>query len=312
MTFAISSFGRRNSFPSIDRSLPSGRKPISRVSNHGRRAMRVESLETRELLSVSISIADATLDEIASASAFVAPGSGGLDGPGRMTLGPDGNLYVTGNNVAGSGAVRRYNATTGQYINTFVSQGSGGLSGVRGLAFGPDGNLYVASANTDEVLRYNGSTGAFIDEFVTAGLGGIDTPDGLTFGADGNLYVSNSSCCFSSSPLPHSILRYQGPLAAAPGSPLPASGQSGATFATASEDHLFQPVQLIFGPDGNLYVGGNHDGVSRFDGTTGAFLDTFVPNGSGNLAAARALVVRPPFAPAAAKGSRCELLRLPE
>jgi len=32
----------------------------------------------------------------------------------------------------------------------------------------------------------------------------------------------------------------------------------------------------------------------------------------GNLAAARALVIRPPFAPAAAKGSRCELLRLPE
>ena len=32
----------------------------------------------------------------------------------------------------------------------------------------------------------------------------------------------------------------------------------------------------------------------------------------GNLAAARALVVRPPFAPAAAKGSPCEILRLPE
>jgi molybdopterin molybdotransferase len=32
----------------------------------------------------------------------------------------------------------------------------------------------------------------------------------------------------------------------------------------------------------------------------------------GNLAAARALVVRPPFAPAATKGSPCELLRLPE
>jgi molybdopterin molybdotransferase len=32
----------------------------------------------------------------------------------------------------------------------------------------------------------------------------------------------------------------------------------------------------------------------------------------GNLAAARALVIRPPFAPAAAEGSRCELLRLPE
>jgi molybdopterin molybdotransferase len=32
----------------------------------------------------------------------------------------------------------------------------------------------------------------------------------------------------------------------------------------------------------------------------------------GNLAAARALVIRPPFASAAAKGSPCELLRLPE
>ncbi len=32
----------------------------------------------------------------------------------------------------------------------------------------------------------------------------------------------------------------------------------------------------------------------------------------GNLAAARALVIRPPFAPAAPKGSPCELLRLPE
>jgi molybdopterin molybdotransferase len=32
----------------------------------------------------------------------------------------------------------------------------------------------------------------------------------------------------------------------------------------------------------------------------------------GNLAAARALVIRPPFAPAAPKGSVCEILRLPE
>ena len=32
----------------------------------------------------------------------------------------------------------------------------------------------------------------------------------------------------------------------------------------------------------------------------------------GNLAAARALVIRPPFAPAASAGTRCEFLRLPE
>ena len=32
----------------------------------------------------------------------------------------------------------------------------------------------------------------------------------------------------------------------------------------------------------------------------------------GNLAAARALVIHPPFAPQASKGSVCEILRLPE
>jgi molybdopterin molybdotransferase len=31
----------------------------------------------------------------------------------------------------------------------------------------------------------------------------------------------------------------------------------------------------------------------------------------GNLAAARALVVRPPFAPAASAGASCDILRLP-
>jgi molybdopterin molybdotransferase len=32
----------------------------------------------------------------------------------------------------------------------------------------------------------------------------------------------------------------------------------------------------------------------------------------GNLTAAQALVIRPPFAPAAAKGAPCDILRLPE
>ena len=32
----------------------------------------------------------------------------------------------------------------------------------------------------------------------------------------------------------------------------------------------------------------------------------------GNLAAARALVIRPPFAPAAAQGSTCDIFRLPD
>jgi hypothetical protein len=172
--------------------------------------------------------------------------------------------------------------TTGQFVDTFVSQASGGLSDVYGLAFGPDGNLYVASGATDEVLRYNGTTGAFMDAFVVAGSGGLDYPRGVTFGADGNLYVSSSNT--------HSILRYQGPLAAAPGAPLPASGKSGATFVAPSSGGLYSQLQLIFGPDGNLYAdGGFMPGVARYDSATGAFLNTFVPNSLGGLAAGRGM-----------------------
>jgi len=41
---------------------------------------------------------------------------------------------------------------------------------------------------------------------------------------------------------------------------------------------------FAFGPDGNLYVVSNHNSeVLRYDGTTGAFIDTFVGSGSGGL-----------------------------
>jgi hypothetical protein len=41
---------------------------------------------------------------------------------------------------------------------------------------------------------------------------------------------------------------------------------------------------LVFGPDGNLYVSSqNNNSVLRYDGTTGAFIDTFIQTGSGGL-----------------------------
>ncbi len=240
----------------------------------------------------TISIANASLNEIGTPSAFVTAGSGGLTSPGGITLGSDGNLYVASNN----GAVLRYNATTGAYLSTFVSQGSGGLSGLSGncLAFGPDGNLYVSSQNTNQVLEYNGSSGAFIQVFVAAGSGGLTNPRGLTFGSDGNLYVTS----FDVNSGINGIMRYQGPSGASPGSPLPATGQSGATFVAQFESippvsNGFPgggPLEILFGPDGNLYAdGGNYQGVNRYDGTTGAFLNTFVAQGTGGLTTGRGM-----------------------
>jgi DNA-binding beta-propeller fold protein YncE len=250
------------------------------------RRLCLEALEDRTV-PTTISVANATLNEIGSPSAFIAAGSGGVTTPLGITLGPDGNLYVAGN----GGAVLRFNGTTGQFINTFVTQGSGGLAfngfGAE-LAFGPDGNLYVASSATNQVLEYNGSTGAFVKAFVTAGSGGLNTPMGITFGPDGNLYVASNGS--------NAVLRYQGPRAASPGTPDPATGQSGATFVAQFVPPLSGgggPFSVIFGPDGKLYVdGGNGLGVRRYDGTTGAFLDTFIPvddPAHGNLATGRGM-----------------------
>jgi hypothetical protein len=106
---------------------------------------------------------------------------------------------------------------------------------------------------------------------------------GLVFGADGNLYVNSH--------LTNSVLRFDGNT----GDPLPAPGQSGADFIPAGSGGLMQPSGLVFGADGNLYVGAHdpsagHGAVLRYDATSGAPLPAsgqdgafFVPIDSGGL-----------------------------
>jgi sugar lactone lactonase YvrE len=206
-------------------------------------------------------------------------------------VGPDGNVYVVS---SGTNSVIRY-TSSGQLIGTFVASGSGGLSGAFGLAFGPDENLYVASQSTSAIYEYRGSTGAFLTTFVGSGATGVNNSTSIVFGPDGNLYVSCQNT--------QSIDRFEGPTGPNPGSSLPAAGQPGATFVAPASGGLTGPRELIFGPDGNLYVDSvsgpgvgqqfpsNYNlGILEFNGTTGAFIKTFVSSGPNGVQSARGLV----------------------
>jgi hypothetical protein len=135
------------------------------------------------------------------------------------------------------------------------------------VTFGTDGNLYVADTffGTSSILRYNGKNGAFIDVFATGG--GIQQPHRLTFSPDKNLFVGNATTS--------DVLRYHGDT----GLPYPAPGNSGAIFVPGIPGPF--NTRVAFGPDGDLFVlSGATPDVLRYNGKTGVFIGTFVPNGN--------------------------------
>ncbi len=157
-------------------------------------------------------------------------------------------------------SVKRYDAFTGVYLGDFVTPGSGGLGGPQGIAVGPDGNIYVSSRDSDNVLRYNKTTGAFMGVF--ASLPDLAFPADLAF-RGGHLYVSNFN----------------------------GAGSYVARFDAMTGAFVDKFITNILGPDGlswdtagNLYVSSFGLGkVSKFNGTTGAFISDFVPAGFGGL-----------------------------
>ena len=114
--------------------------------------------------------------------AFVTAGSGGLDGPGSVAVGPDNNVYVTSSRTS---QVLRYDGNTGDFIDVFAS--GGGMTAPNNLVFNGD-YLYVGdfSGGANGFLRrYDAQTGAFVDNFAD-----VDWADGIEFSTD-SVFVSN-------------------------------------------------------------------------------------------------------------------------
>jgi hypothetical protein len=244
-------------------------------------------------LSVSNDTATEGGTAIRSLGAFIPAGLGGLTDAYGITYGPDGNVYVS---TCFGSAVYRYDAAgnplpaPGQTGAVFIPPLSGGLAHARDIAFGPDGYLYVVSQETNAVLRYDPATGAPAGlsgvpgdaAFIPSGSGGLDAPRGLLF-RNGYVYVTSVGTTGDTGPGVCSVLRY----GAVTGAPAGVSGVPGdAVFVPASSGGLTNPSSIVFGPDGNAYVSStasSSNAVLRYNGTTGAFIDAFVPSGSGGL-----------------------------
>lgn len=137
---------------------------------------------------------------------------------------------------------------------------------------GPDGNVYVVDdyVGTARVLLYDGQSGLFSRIFVDYNTNyPLFSVSAVAFGPDGNLYVATGGIQDS---LRH-FFRF--------------NGQTGAylgQFGVAGQGNLHDGIAMAFSPGGDLYVLDTTQGVLRFSGQDGHFVNLFLSLGSNSCA----------------------------
>ncbi|PJF39389.1 MAG: hypothetical protein CUN55_14480, partial [Phototrophicales bacterium] len=110
--------------------------------------------------------------------------------PDSITIGPDGNLYVSS---YCEGDIWRI--TPDGQLDVYFD-GDDGIGAASGLAFAPDGMLYVIDGGDCSPRKWSATLKRIAPETKTVervtNIGTEDLPNALAFDADGNLYVSDS------------------------------------------------------------------------------------------------------------------------
>ncbi|HXJ80359.1 MAG TPA: hypothetical protein VMS64_16975 [Candidatus Methylomirabilis sp.] len=224
----------------------------------------------------------------------------------------------------GNNTVRRYDAKTGEYLDSSPSPvvangvfvfidptdgtGAGGLAGPRGMVL-DDGRLLVTNQNvglplTSAILEYRRATGSFKDALVPAlSVSDPETP----FASRGTMVLWRDRKLF----VPD---QFNGDLDCdtntIPSGRLLVYTKTGEFIAELTADpsqvppEHFHPESVVLGPDGLLYVSSslnlcppNLGGqVLRFDPKTFKFKDVFISDdgGNGHLNRPEGLVFDPP------------------
>jgi sugar lactone lactonase YvrE len=144
-----------------------------------------------------------------------------------------------------TGGVRLYNTASGGFLQSLGTE----LGQIQGIAFAPNGDIYVSDGFNNKITRYN-ANGQLIGTLVhDPNKVNMDGTQGLAFGPDGMLYVGS----FWNS----RILKYH--------------PTTGAFLGIFFQGGVFdKPMNMVFRPDGILYVACYHGGVLRFNASTGA------------------------------------------